>query len=73
VTPDMQPILGETEREGIFVAVSSYRGFMTSPAVGRMMAAMVLDGDTNDPIASALHPRRFAVGKMIIEPLLNQE
>jgi sarcosine oxidase, subunit beta len=73
VTPDMQPILGETEREGIFVAVSSYRGFMTSPAVGRMMAAMVLDGDTNDPIASALHPRRFAAGEMIIEPLLNQE
>jgi sarcosine oxidase subunit beta len=73
VTPDMQPILGETEREGIFVAVSSYRGFMTSPAVGRMMAAMVLDGDTNDPIASALHPRRFAAGEMIVEPLLNQE
>jgi sarcosine oxidase subunit beta len=73
VTPDMQPILGETERDGIFVAVSSYRGFMTSPAVGRMMAAMVLDGDTNDPIASALHPRRFAAGEMIIEPLLNQD
>ncbi len=73
VTPDMQPILGETERDGIFVAVSSYRGFMTSPAVGRMMAAMVLDGDTNDPIASALHPRRFAAGEMIMEPLLNQE
>jgi sarcosine oxidase subunit beta len=73
VTPDMQPILGETERDGIFVAVSSYRGFMTSPAVGRIMAAMVLDGDTNDPIASALHPRRFAAGETIIEPLLNQE
>ncbi|MBV8963646.1 MAG: FAD-binding oxidoreductase, partial [Hyphomicrobiales bacterium] len=73
VTPDMQPIIGETEREGLFVAVSSYRGFMTSPAVGRIMAAMVLDGDTNDPIASALHPRRFAAGEMIIEPLLNQE
>jgi len=63
----------ETERDGIFVAVSSYRGFMTSPAVGRIMAAMVLDGDTNDPIASALHPRRFAAGETIIEPLLNQE
>jgi hypothetical protein len=34
---------------------------------------MVLDGDTNDPIASALHPRRFAAGETIIEPLLNQE
>jgi sarcosine oxidase subunit beta len=73
VTPDMQPILGETEREGVYVAVSSYRGFMTSPAVGRILAAMVLDGDTNDPIASVLHPRRFAAGEMIMEPLLNQE
>jgi sarcosine oxidase subunit beta len=72
-TPDMQPILGETEREGIFVAVSSFRGFMTSPAVGRIMAAMVLDGDTNDPVASLLHPRRFAAGETIMEPLLNQE
>ncbi len=73
VTPDMQPILGETEVEGVFVAVSSYRGFMTSPAVGRMMAALVLDGDTNDPILSQLSPRRFKTGALIVEPLLNQE
>jgi sarcosine oxidase subunit beta len=73
VTPDMQPILGETDIEGLYIAVSSYRGFMTSPAVGRIMAAMVLEGDTNDPVASQLNPRRFAAGEMIIEPLLNQE
>src|SRR5215207_4239822 len=73
VTPDMQPILGETDLEGLYIAVSSYRGFMTSPAVGRIMAAMVLEGDTNDPVASQLSPRRFAAGEMIIEPLLNQE
>jgi sarcosine oxidase subunit beta len=73
VTPDMQPILGETEVEGLFIAVSSYRGFMTSPAVGRIMAAMILDGDTNDPVASQLSPRRFAAGNQIVEPLLNQE
>ncbi|MFI4987053.1 MAG: NAD(P)/FAD-dependent oxidoreductase [Alphaproteobacteria bacterium] len=73
VTPDMQPILGETELEGIYVAVSSYRGFMTSPTVGRMMAALVLDGDTNDPLLSQLSPRRFRTGDLIVEPLLNQE
>jgi sarcosine oxidase, subunit beta len=73
VTPDMQPILGETEVEGIYVAVSSYRGLMTSPAVGRMMAALVLDGDTNDPILAQLGPRRFHTGDLIVEPLLNQE
>jgi hypothetical protein len=34
---------------------------------------MVLDDNTNDPLASALHPRRFVDGEMIVEPLLNQE
>lgn len=72
-TPDMQPILGETDVEGLYVAVSSFRGFMTSPAVGRIMAALILDGDTNDPILAQLGPRRFKTGEMIVEPLLNQE
>jgi len=73
ITPDMQPILGETDIDGIYVAVSSYRGLMTSPAVGRIMAALVLDGDTNDPILNQLGPYRFKAGKMLSEPLLNQE
>jgi sarcosine oxidase subunit beta len=73
VTPDMQPILGETDVEGMYVAVSSYRGLMTSPAVGRIMSSLVLEDDTNDPILAALSPRRFQAGDLIIEPLLNQE
>jgi sarcosine oxidase, subunit beta len=72
VTPDMQPILGETEIEGLYVAVSSFRGLMTSPAVGRIMADLIIDGDTNDPILAQLGPRRFKTGGMIVEPLLNQ-
>ena len=60
-------------KEGLYVAVSSYRGFMTCPAVGRIMAGLVIDGDTNDPVLSALTPRRFQTGNMIVEPLLNQE
>jgi sarcosine oxidase subunit beta len=73
LTPDMQPILGETEMEGLYVAVSSYRGLMTSPAVGRMMAGLVLEEGTNDPILAQLSPRRFTTGDLIVEPLLNQE
>jgi sarcosine oxidase subunit beta len=72
VTPDMQPILGETEIDGLYVAVSSFRGLMTSPAVGRIMADLIIDGDTNDPILAQLGPRRFKTGDMIVEPLLNQ-
>jgi hypothetical protein len=41
--------------------------------VGRIMAGMVLRGDTNDPVAAQLNPRRFTTGEMIVEPLLNQE
>ena len=73
VTPDMQPILGETGVEGLFVAVSSYRGLMTSPAVGRMMSSLVLDSVSDDPVLSQLTPQRFQTGKLIVEPLLNQE
>jgi sarcosine oxidase subunit beta len=73
LTPDMQPILGETEVEGIYVAVSSFRGLMTSPAVGRIMSALILENDTNDPVLTQLTPRRFQTGELIVEPLLNQE
>jgi sarcosine oxidase, subunit beta len=73
LTPDMQPILGQTGVEGLYVAVSSYRGLMTSPAVGRMMSDLILDDNTNDPILAKLGPRRFETGELISEPLLNQE
>lgn len=73
LTPDMQPILGETEVEGLYVAVSSFRGLMTSPAVGRIMSALILQNDTNDPVLTQLTPRRFQTGNLIVEPLLNQE
>jgi len=73
VTPDMQPILGESEVEGLYVAVSSFRGFMTCPAVGRIMSALILDNDTNDPVLAQLTPRRFQTGDLVMEPLLNQE
>jgi glycine/D-amino acid oxidase-like deaminating enzyme len=73
LTPDMQPILGETDIEGLYLAVSSFRGLMTSPAVGRIMSALVLNNDTNDPVLAQLTPRRFQTGQLIVEPLLNQE
>jgi glycine/D-amino acid oxidase-like deaminating enzyme len=46
---------------------------MTSPAVGRMMAALVVQGASDDPVLAQLSPSRFKTGKTIIEPLLNQE
>ena len=72
ITPDMQPILGETEVDGLYVAVSSFRGLMTSPAVGRILSGLILDNDTNDPVLAKLGPRRFQTGDLVVEPLLNQ-
>lgn len=72
LTPDMQPILGETPIEKLYVTVSSFRGFMTCPAVGRMMADLVVKGVV-DPVLAQLAPNRFETGNTIIEPLLNQE
>jgi len=73
ITPDMQPILGETPIEKLYVAVSSFRGFMTCPAVGRMLADLVVNGVSDDPVLAQLTPSRFKAGNTIIEPLLNQE
>ena len=72
-TPDMQAVLGETDVEGLYIAVSAYKGFMTSPAVGRLMAELVLDGHSNDPVIKPLHPRRFESGELVPEPLTNQD
>ena len=72
-TPDMQAVLGETDVSGLYVAVSAYKGFMTSPAVGRVMSELVIDGVTNDPVVAPLHPRRFATGELVPEPLTNQD
>ncbi len=68
-TPDMQAILGETEVEGLYLAVSAYKGLMTSPAVGRIMAELVLEGASNDPVVAPLRPERFAEGDLVPEPL----
>jgi sarcosine oxidase, subunit beta len=70
ITPDMQPILGEMAVPGLFLAVSAYKGFMTSPAVGRLMADVVLDGRSNHPALAAFTLERFATGDLIPEPLV---
>lgn len=70
VTPDMQPILCETGLEGLFVAVSAYKGLMTSPAAGRLIADLVLGRDPG-PIAPFVHLDRFRTGSLVREPMTN--
>jgi glycine/D-amino acid oxidase-like deaminating enzyme len=66
VTPDWHPILDRVGPEGFHVAVGfSGHGFKLSPAVGAMMAALVV-GDTQpgDDI-HAFRLSRFAEGRPI--------
>ncbi len=68
-TPDMQAVLGETGIPGLYIAVSAYKGFMTCPAVGRLMAELILDGGSDHPAARRLTLERFRTGDLVPEPL----
>ena len=70
ITPDMQPILGEMAVPGLFLAVSAYKGFMTSPVVGRIMADVVIDGRSDHPAMAAFKLERFETGDLVPEPMV---
>lgn len=66
-TPDMQAILGETEVPDLYVAVSAYKGFMTSPAVGRIMSEVMFDTEIPADVVP-FSAERFKTGNLIPEP-----
>lgn len=65
----MQAVLGGTDVPGSCVAVSAYKGFMTSPAGGRIMSELVIDGHSNHPALRPLGPKLFETGRLVPEPL----
>ncbi|MGY2092984.1 NAD(P)/FAD-dependent oxidoreductase [Nocardia gipuzkoensis] len=71
VTPDYNPIIGPAPVPGLFLATGfSGHGFKISPAVGRLVSDLLLDGRTQLPNVDPADFRyeRFAEGK----PLLSQ-
>lgn len=62
MTPDEHGLVGPIPPiEGLFVAAGfSGHGFMHSPAVGRIIADMVIDGQCTAPDVTPLAPLRFA-------------
>jgi sarcosine oxidase subunit beta len=67
VTPDHHPIIEET-RPGFVNAVGfSGHGFMQSPATGRVVAELVLDGEARTVDVSALTADRFERGATLHE------
>jgi sarcosine oxidase subunit beta len=66
VTPDWHPVIDAPGPDGFYVAAGfSGHGFKLSPAIGEMVAALVIDGKTPDDDVHAFRLSRFAEGKPI--------
>jgi glycine/D-amino acid oxidase-like deaminating enzyme len=66
VTPDWHPVLDESPVRGFFLAVGfSGHGFKLSPAVGEMLAKLIVDGKNADEDVGAFRLSRFAEGRLI--------
>jgi sarcosine oxidase subunit beta len=71
VTPDWNPVISTTELEGLIVAAGfSGHGFKIAPAVGRLVADLVVDGRSSDPRIPHTDFRlsRFADGELLKSP-----
>ncbi|MBZ5596904.1 MAG: FAD-binding oxidoreductase [Acidobacteriia bacterium] len=67
MTPDSRPILGEIPgMDGLYVCAGfSGMGFKISPAIGLVMAELLLDGRAKTVDIAAFRPSRFAEGQPI--------
>lgn len=69
VTPDAHPILAEARAvRGFYIAAGfSGHGFQHSPATGKVMSEIILDGASKTVDVSMLDLERFAEGRLIRE------
>lgn len=71
VTPDWNPVISKTGLDGLVVAAGfSGHGFKIAPAVGRLVADLVVDGHSNDPRIphSDFRLTRFAEDQLLKSP-----
>ncbi|CAN5284466.1 FAD-binding oxidoreductase [soil metagenome] len=71
VKPDFNPVMSRTPIDGVVLAVGfSGHGFKISPAVGRLVADLVVDGVSSDPRIPETDFRlsRFAEGQKLTSP-----
>ena len=71
VTPDWNPVISKTGIKGLIVAAGfSGHGFKIAPAVGRLVADLVIDGRSSDPRIPETDFRlsRFADGDLLTSP-----
>ncbi|MCV7153023.1 NAD(P)/FAD-dependent oxidoreductase [Mycolicibacterium pyrenivorans] len=71
VTPDWNPVISQGPMDGLVIAAGfSGHGFKIAPAVGRLVADIVVDGHSSDPRipASDFRLSRFAEGDPLKTP-----
>lgn len=71
VTPDFNPVIARGPIDGLVLAAGfSGHGFKISPAVGRLIADLVIDGVSSDPDVpeSDFRLSRYAEGKPLTSP-----
>jgi sarcosine oxidase subunit beta len=71
VTPDWNPVISATDIDGLIVAAGfSGHGFKIAPAVGRLVADLVVDGRSADPRIPETDFRlaRFTEGDLLTSP-----
>jgi sarcosine oxidase subunit beta len=71
ITPDHHAILGPVpEIEGFFLANGfSGHGFQHSPAVGKVIAELIVEGEASTIDISPFSIERFKRGELIVEPM----
>jgi len=71
ISPDHHAILGKVPEVDGFILANGFsgHGFQHSPAVGKVIAELILDGKTNTINISSLSIERFGKGDLILEPL----
>jgi len=70
-TPDWNPVISKTGIDGLIVAAGfSGHGFKIAPAVGKLVADLVVDGRSSDPRIPETDFRlsRFAEGDLLTSP-----
>lgn len=68
VPPDFNPVIGPTPVAGLFLCAGfAGHGYKISPAVGELMADLILDGVSRDPdiVASDFRLERFKEGQYL--------
>lgn len=71
VTPDWNPVISRTDVDGLVIAAGfSGHGFKIAPAVGKLIADLVVDGRSGDPRIPETDFRlsRFAEGDLLTSP-----